>query len=195
MSRKRKRSHVSADPSDRVAKRSRLGPPPCPASTPTHPHPIDRSPLPLYYPQVSSLRAYLLAQLPQSSRSRRRRIEDCGARSRDPAWRASAPLAPAPESKPKLAETSPRQDRLATLLDSIIVGSWAGAEVGERDGDLALDLERFSQKLRSTGRTSTSSIGDPLITQSDVSFFDVHRHGFTQFFILKVFGVLCEALL
>ena len=133
-------------------------------------HLIQQSALPLYYPHVSSLRSYVLAKLPASSRSRKRRILACGnASSRDSAPRP----ADGPGSVLGPQASSAQQAQLATLLDTTVVGHFDNDAPGGDDEDLAREWENFSQKVRSTGVTGASSLASPSVPQSDVRSFQV----------------------
>ncbi|KAF1845713.1 uncharacterized protein K460DRAFT_113633 [Cucurbitaria berberidis CBS 394.84] len=102
------------------------------ATTPGVDHPVLRR----LYPQLLTLRHYLLSQLPTSSKSRRRRISQLGQAT--PAQDASS--------------THPADVQLGQLLDSALVGAFSKTSTGceeqaakERDQDVDLFTQQRSQ--------------------------------------------------
>ena len=166
MTRKRKRP-ARPDAAAPPAKRARVASTDAPS---TRPDALDRTPLPSYYARVSTLRQYLLAVLPPSSRSRRRRILACG-RGRGAVSRDRVREARSADGGRGSAE-----GELAALLDTAVVGyeEERGREgKGEEDGALVRELQRFSQTVRST---LGSGVGDESVTQAEVCLFEQLIH-------------------
>ena len=165
MSRKRKR-HARAEGGDLPSKKS------CQEATKTQysiDHPLGRSPLPLYYIRVSSLRQHLLSRLPQTSRSHRRRVLGCGnALSRDSCASLVIQGSNGYECDAALAE----------LLDTTIVGYNDADQPEKQDESLVRDFEHFSQSLRST---ATGSGRDNAIVQSDVRTLTPKKNAICDF--------------
>ncbi|KAI1518837.1 telomerase reverse transcriptase [Pyrenophora tritici-repentis] len=118
--------------SDHASVGSRKLPKHASATPPSATHPV----LQRLYPQVLTLRCYLLSRLPKSSKSRHRKISQLG--------RASTAQDPTP--------IHPLDTDLADLLDSALVGSLAGAEPEkqaqvnqERDQDIDAFTQQRSQ--------------------------------------------------
>lgn len=112
-----------------------------------HPHPV----ISLYYPQVSTLRQYLLQQLPSSSKLRRRRIRSFKA----------APGA--------VAEDKSATDQLAILLDTTLVGV-------PKESVPAVDRSRqrsFAAFTQSQDRSQCTDTGPPCPQSEVMSFYSL----------------------
>lgn len=110
-----------------------------------HAHPV----ISLYYPQVLTLRQYLLQQLPSSSKLRRRRIRS---------FKAAAGAA---------AEDKNATDQLANLLDTTLVGA-------PKESVPAVDRSRhrsFAAFTQSQDRSQCTDTGPPC-PQSEVMSFN-----------------------
>jgi len=108
-----------------------------------------------YYPKVQTLRQYLLSKLPNSSKSRRRKIASlvCNPKDDDLKFRSAGN-----EDSDEKGDS-----QLATLLDStlVAVGEVTASELICR----TKDFEFFSQQLSST---VASSLGEGTVSQPEV---------------------------
>lgn len=106
-----------------------------------------------YYSRLLSLRAYLLAKLPSSSKARRRRLATVGRRNN------------APNEEPSSTEEAATEAQLAHLLDSTVIGlcDRSAGDVNRRREDFLY----FSQHQSTDA--SRSGIETDLYPQSDVS--------------------------
>ncbi|KAF2499750.1 hypothetical protein BU16DRAFT_282302 [Lophium mytilinum] len=139
---KRKRSHGQPVTSPAPSSQSALATPQGVV------HPV----LQRLYPQLQTLRQYLLSRLPASSKKRRRRIEQLGQ---------------SPDPNP-----SPDEDAaLGLLLDATLVGlPKAGQSEFDKDA-IARDIESFSQQLPESTLFLSSNPGHFL--QPEVCFFSL----------------------
>lgn len=108
-------------------------------------HPL----LSFYYPQVLTLRHYILSRLPLSSKTRRRRVASVGTH-----HQTSADVAASKDQ----SNTQKLEDdhALAKLLDATLVGRPDGQSPA-RDDCRARELATFSQKVTSTVGSSAGS--------------------------------------
>ena len=141
MARKRKRSHKQVETTEGPRKRMRpdagLGSSGLlPKDDTFIKHPL----LSIYYPQVLTLRNYLLSQLPLSSKSRRRRIASAGTH-----YRASADVGASEDSTQRIENDG----ALAKLLNATLVGQLP-KQWPNRDDSRLKELVTFSQKVTST---------------------------------------------
>lgn len=150
MTRKRKRSHKEVKAPEAPRKRVRLDAGlgstwVLPEDNASVKHPL----LSLYYPQVLTLRNFLLSRLPFSSKSRRRRIESAGAHHDT----SDGVAASEDQSNTQRLE----DDRaLAKLLDATLVGQPDGQSTDRGDCRVR-ELATFSQKATSTVGSSAGS--------------------------------------
>lgn len=117
-----------------------------------HPHPV----LQRLYPQLSTLRHYLLARLPGSSKNRHRRIAQLG---------GTPPVPP--------HDTSPVQHvdiALAHLLDSALVGTSPHALAADHRHQ---DLQTFTQQR--SQNTPANTFGPGYQRQSDIVDYVIWR--------------------
>lgn len=150
MTRKRKRSHKEVEAPEAPRKRVRLDAGlgsnwVSPKEDASIKHPL----LSLYYPQVLTLRNYLLSRLPLFSKSRRRRVTSAGTH-----YQTSADVAASedPSNTHRLED-----DRaLAKLLDATLVGRPDG-QSPDQDDSRVRELATFSQKVTSTIGSSAGS--------------------------------------
>ena len=154
MVRKRKRPITQNLLDPNISKKQKLEQPILEAQK-TYRYPL----LSLYYPNVSTLRDYLLSRLTRSSKSRRKKIASI------PLWLSH--LNTIQSGFPQLGPT--RLEGLSKLVDTTLVG-YSSDVSGTRNHVIILkDLEQFSQRLHSS---CTSSLGDQLLTQSNVRIID-----------------------
>lgn len=153
MGRKRKRpGHFASDkaPVSSLSKRQKTHHPAASAHRP-HSHPV----LGLYYPKVQSLREYMLSVLPDSSKSRRRKIASV----RYDFNVDDIELKSAGDKDQGESDDS----KLAHLLDSTLVG--IGDVTKSESICRSKDFELFSQQLSST---IASSLGGGTLSQPEV---------------------------
>jgi hypothetical protein len=139
-------SHTGADP----GKKAKRAAEPSAASTPIGPdHPV----LQRFYPEVLTLRHYLLSRLPKSSKNRRRRLSQLGLGT------------PAQDD----ASTRDVDIQLGQLLDSTLIGCFPlvvvediAQELKERDRD----IENFTQQR--SQNTSAGTFKPGYLLQSEV---------------------------
>ena len=113
-------------------------------------HPV----LSLYYAKVYSLREYLLSKLPESAKSRRRKIASVGRAHQDANDRVHRGI--------QTGQSKDHDKRWAALLDSVLVG--VGVD-REPDSSRMKYLEVFSQRTHST---MASSIDEGSFSQHEV---------------------------
>jgi telomerase reverse transcriptase len=106
-----------------------------------HKYPV----LPLYYPHVSSLREFLLFQIPLSSRSRRRKIKSLGT--------------------DKHLSADGHTNPLSALLDSVVVGYFGNLDQSTEESRRK-ELTQFS--LTQLNQTIGSTPSGPAFSQSEV---------------------------
>ncbi|KAH7131938.1 hypothetical protein B0J11DRAFT_211008 [Dendryphion nanum] len=117
------------------------------SATPTHAnHPVLRR----LYPELLTLRHYLLARLPNSSKNRRRRISQLGQKP------------PVHDTTTTAIDDHGAEFELAKLLDSILVGVSPKAVAKDREkseDSRTKDIESFSQELVDCATGSTFKPG------------------------------------
>jgi telomerase reverse transcriptase len=153
MGRKRKRpGRLVSDtaPVSLLSKRQKTHHPTASAHRP-HSHPV----LARYYPKVQTLREYMLSVLPDSSRSRRRKIASLRYESNDDVIEL--------KSARDKDQGQSDESKLAHLLDSTLVG--VGDVTGSESVCRSKDFELFSQQLSST---IASSLGGGTLSQPEV---------------------------
>lgn len=157
MARKRKRSHKQVEVTEGPQKRIRLDAGSGSSGVLSKDDTLIKHPLlSLYYPQVLTLRNYLLSQLPLSSKSRRRRLASAGTHYRAP------PNVGASEDQSNTQRIE--NDRaLAKLLDATLVGQ-LHMQWPNRDDSRVKELATFSQKVTST---VGSSAGGGICSQTE----------------------------
>lgn len=143
---KRKRPATPSVPA--VAKRRKRGLPSDgqPSTVPsTVAHPVLSS----FYPQVLTLRQYLLTQLPQASKHRRRKIANYG----------------------QLRQDMVRCEEAAQLLDSTFVGLGLKPAADPRGGPRVTEreMEVFSQQLTASTARSEYNLRESRFLQAEVS--------------------------
>ena len=157
---KRKRSHKSCITTDASSKRAKVST----DCTATIQHPL----LSAYYPTVLTLRGYVILCLPFSSKARRRKISGLGNHpqivplSQSGSFPIQMPSSAANAQKETECEM---ESLLANLLDTTLVGVLRQRK-GEMDQSRMRDFVTFSQQV---SPTATSSLGDGLSSQSEVS--------------------------
>ena len=161
MARKRKRSHKPVEASEDARKRVRLDAGLASSGVLAKEDAFIEHPLlSLYYPQVLTLRNYLLSRLPLSSKSRRRKIASAGTH-----CETSADVKASEDTRnpPRIED-----DRaLAKLLDATLVGRFH-TQWPNQDDSRVKGLAAFSQKVNST---VGSSAGGSTCSQSEVCTF------------------------
>lgn len=125
---------------------------PAASTTGSHGHPV----LCRYYPKVQTLREYVLAKLPSSSKSRRRKLTLSRHNPKDDDG----------ELKSAVDEDQDESDgsKLNNLLDSTLIG--IREVTGSESICRSKDFEIFSQQISST---VASSLGEGTLSQSEVS--------------------------
>lgn len=131
-----------------------------------HSHPV----ISLYYPQVLTLRQYLLQQIPVSSKSRRRRIASVRADGSD-------------------AETE-GDHGLANLLDRTLVGV-SKESPPTSTPENRRELARFSQ---SQSRSVEDSNVGPVCAQTEVSLTLIHFHSLMSMNMLLSISCACTTI-
>ena len=157
MTRKRKRSHKQIEAIEGPRKRARLDPGVGPSRVlPYEDASIKHPVLSLYYPQVLTLRNFLLSKLPLSSRSRHRKITSAGIHCESSANVGASEDA---EHSQRLEDDT----ALAKSLDTTFVGQLHVRPPGSDDSRVK-GLASFSQKVSST---VGSSAGGGTCSQSE----------------------------
>ena len=143
---------------------------------------VNHPTLRLYYKHISTLREYLLLQLPKTSRKRRRRIASLGQISKEKPTASRIPSVvdeaiEADDVEPPMDDGE--EGSLVNFLDQTLVCSVDGY-LARDDGSHAKDLEAFSQQI---SLTAGSSVGEGALSLSELIdfaiwllFHRVYRH-------------------
>jgi hypothetical protein len=152
MSSKRKRKRVGAahaGDQKTSSKRIKLGNRVLPSQESCQ-HPV----LSFYYPQVLTLRSYLVARLPPSARLRRKRLLSL------PQWRGPSDQEQEQHQHQRASEDEIELSALIHLLDTVLVGY---------SPDLSIDFEQVIRDFASYSQSSaTSTLGSGAVSQSKV---------------------------
>ena len=141
MTRKRKRTGtLVTSSSKRVKGRQESISPPVSTTHPT---------LSLYYPQVLTLRQFLVSKLPRASRTRKRKIANLGRPLSTPSATGDRPVAP-----DRSFNTGSADAGSSYLLDSVLVCAPANALPGSSQSNRAQDFDLFSQQVTLTAGES-----------------------------------------
>ena len=168
MGAKRKRARSLKMDTIENSKRPRLGATEDCSGEQVH-HPTLR----LYYKQISTLREYLLSQLPKNSKKRRRRILTLGRNltcEATPTKESSKAKGPAELDHPKASgDEDHKKDSLARLLDQIVICS-VDKSLAPGQAYHTKDFEAFSQQIN---LTAGSSIAEGSSSQSELIDFAI----------------------
>lgn len=123
--------------------------------------------LALYYPNVRTLRDYILEQLPARSKARRRKIATLGQKQPRAGKRGSFGVEPHQPTQERWVLSEDAEKRLLRLLDKTLVG-YGQPLLSETESEAARARDRlhFSQHVSST---AACTAGESSISQSDVS--------------------------
>lgn len=157
---KRKRNSHGGDRHSKQPRLTTTSVSPSDQSAPATPSNINHPVLRRLYPEVFTLRHYLLARLPTSSKNRRRRISQLGQNS----------IVPDGATTTTAADTDGGVDvELAHLLDSTLVGvpqrAVATEHREESEDTRTKDITTFSQQLSACASGSTFNPGYFLQTE------------------------------
>lgn len=168
MTRKRKRTGALVASSSKRVKRVQESIPPQPSTN----HPT----LSFYYPQVLSLRHFLISKLPKAARSRRRKIAHLGRR---------LPTSSSPNDRPPASDLSFNVRSTADaasshLLDSVLVCAAVNTLPEPSQSTRAREFDLFSQQVTLTAGESctpkSSCQSDLLDFAIWLLFNRLHRH-------------------